>query len=68
MSVTAIPPTHMTPSERLDEVASILAAGITRLMARNAARSQADTSAKETVFASTCPPAGASMVSKLDVE
>ncbi len=66
--MSAIPPSRMTPSERLDEVASILAIGITRLMAKNLADSQADNSGKESVFASTSPPARASMVSKLDVE
>ncbi len=37
--VTAVPPTHLTPKERLDEVAEILANGILRLRQRRAQQS-----------------------------
>jgi len=54
----------MTAAERLDEVATILAAGIVRLEAKNAAHSQADKHPEERVSASTSPPASASMDKK----
>ena len=38
----ALHPRHMTASERLDEVAEILAAGAMRLMARKSSRISAD--------------------------
>ncbi len=37
--VTAVPPTHLTPQERLNEVAEILAGGILRLLKRRAKQS-----------------------------
>ncbi|MEO5376148.1 MAG: hypothetical protein H7840_18185 [Alphaproteobacteria bacterium] len=62
--MNAIPPNRMTPAERLDEVAAILAAGIARLTARNAAHSQADKSTREKVLISTSPLPSASMDKK----
>lgn len=68
MPMTDIPPNRMSAIERLDEVASILAIGIARFVAKKRASSQADNSGKETVFASTSPPAGASMDRTLNQE
>ena len=46
----ATPPSCITATERLDEVAAIMAAGIARLVAKNTARSQEDKSPKERSF------------------
>jgi hypothetical protein len=40
--MNALDPTRMTPAERLDEIAEILAAGLTRLHARQSSRLSAD--------------------------
>ena len=67
-SMTAVPPNRLSATERLDEAASILAAGCLRLIAREKARGSVNISPDERSFASTYPPARASMASKLKEE